>query len=48
MPVCNKAYASGLVRTTKGQAMFISRGIVWATYPVRFNCFPEIAMLELI
>ena len=48
LPVRNKAYASGLVRTDKGHAMFISRGIGWAIYPVRFNCFPEIAVLELV
>jgi hypothetical protein len=27
--------------------MFISRGIGWAIYPVRFNCYPEIAVLVL-
>jgi predicted MPP superfamily phosphohydrolase len=48
LPVRNKAYASGLVRTTKGHAMFVSRGIGWAICPVRFNCFPEIAVLELV
>jgi predicted MPP superfamily phosphohydrolase len=48
LPVKNKKYSSGLVRTTKNQALFISRGIGWAIYPVRFNCFPEIPILELI
>jgi predicted MPP superfamily phosphohydrolase len=48
LPVRNKAYGSGVVRTVKGHTMFISRGIGWAIYPVRFNCFPEIAVLELI
>ena len=47
LPVKNKSYSSGLVRTTKGQSLFISRGIGWAIYPVRFNCFPEIPILEL-
>ncbi len=47
LPVKNKRYSSGLVRTTKGQSLFISRGIGWAIYPVRFNCFPEIPILEL-
>jgi predicted MPP superfamily phosphohydrolase len=28
--------------------MFISRGIGWAIYPVRFNCPPEIAVHELV
>ncbi len=47
LPVKNKSYSSGLVKTTKGQSLFISRGIGWAIYPVRFNCFPEIPILEL-
>ncbi len=47
LPVKNKSYSSGLVSTTKGQSLFISRGIGWAIYPVRFNCFPEIPILEL-
>jgi len=29
-------------------SVFISRGIGWAVYPVRFNCYPEIAVLELV
>lgn len=48
LPVHNKTYDSGLLRTRKGQSMFISRGIGWAMYPVRFNCPPEIAVLELV
>jgi predicted MPP superfamily phosphohydrolase len=28
--------------------MFISRGIGWSILPVRFNCYPEIAVLELV
>jgi predicted MPP superfamily phosphohydrolase len=48
LPVKNKSYSSGLVKTTKSQSLFISRGIGWSIYPVRFNCFPEIPILELI
>ena len=48
LPVRNKRYTSGLVTTTKNERMFISRGVGWAIYPVRFNCFPEIPVLELI
>ena len=49
LPVKNKKYASGLVDTEmKNTRMFISRGIGWAIYPVRLNCFPEIAVLELV
>ncbi len=46
LPVNNKRYSSGLIETKKGH-LFISRGIGWAIYPVRFNCYPEIAVLEL-
>ena len=47
LPVKNKAYSSGLVLSTKRQPVFISRGVGWAIYPVRFNCYPEIPILEL-
>lgn len=47
LPVKNKRYSSGLIMTPKAP-VFISRGIGWAIYPVRFNCFPEIALLELV
>ena len=46
LPVINKDYSSGLISTPRTQ-LFISRGIGWAIYPVRFNCYPEIAVLEL-
>ena len=48
LPVKNKTYSSGLKMSTKQQRVFISRGIGWAIYPVRFNCYPEIPILELI
>lgn len=48
LPVSNKAYSSGLKRSPHGTPVFISRGIGWAVYPVRLNCLPEIAVLELI
>jgi predicted MPP superfamily phosphohydrolase len=47
LPVRNKNYSSGLIRTPRTQ-LFITRGIGWAIYPIRFNCYPEIAVLELI
>lgn len=46
LPVNNKKYSSGLISTEKTQ-LFISRGIGWAIYPVRFNCYPEIAVVQL-
>ncbi len=46
LPVRNKEYSSGVFSTEKTK-LFISRGIGWAIYPIRFNCFPEIAVLEL-
>jgi predicted MPP superfamily phosphohydrolase len=47
LPVKNKNYSSGLIATPK-TPLFISRGIGWAILPVRFNCYPEIAVLELV
>ena len=47
LPVKNKRYSSGLIETEKGN-LFISKGIGWAIYPIRFNCYPEIAVHELI
>jgi predicted MPP superfamily phosphohydrolase len=47
LPVENKAYTSGLIATPR-TLLFISRGIGWAILPVRFNCYPEIAVLELV
>jgi predicted MPP superfamily phosphohydrolase len=48
LPVSNKTYSSGLKFSPRGTPVFISRGIGWAVYPVRFNCLPEIAVLELV
>jgi hypothetical protein len=48
LPVRNKSYSSGLKLSSSGVRVFISRGIGWTTFPVRFNCFPEIAVLELV
>ncbi len=47
LPVENKRYSSGFIRS-KNTNLFISRGIGWAIIPVRFNCFPEIAVLTLV
>jgi len=47
LPVINKRYSSGIIKTEK-TTLFISKGIGWAIYPVRLNCFPEIAVLELV
>jgi predicted MPP superfamily phosphohydrolase len=48
LPVRNKTYSSGLKTSPRGTKVFISKGIGWAIYPVRFNCTPEIAVLELV
>jgi hypothetical protein len=48
LPVQNKTYSSGLKTSPRGTGVFISKGIGWAIYPVRFNCSPEIAVLELV
>jgi predicted MPP superfamily phosphohydrolase len=47
LPVENKNYSYGLKTSRKGMPVFISKGIGWAILPVRFNCLPEIAVLEL-
>ena len=47
LPVRNKRYTSGFIKTPKGN-LFISKGIGCVIYPVRFNCAPEIAVLELM
>ena len=48
LPVQNKTYSSGLKTSPRGTGVFISKGIGWAIHPVRFNCPPEIAVLELV
>ena len=48
LSIKNKDYTSGLARSKKDHPVFISKGIGWGFYPARFNCFPEIAVLELI
>jgi predicted MPP superfamily phosphohydrolase len=48
LPVLNKAYTSGLTHSLRGNKVFISKGIGWTHVPVRFNCYPEIAVLELV
>ncbi len=47
MPVQHGRYISGLMQARRTR-LFISRGIGWAGLPIRFNCFPEIAVLELL
>jgi len=48
LPVKNKDYSSGLKSSPRGTRVFISKGLGWSICPVRFNCLPEIAVLELI
>ncbi len=48
LPVNNKNYSSGLKTSPRGLSVFISRGIGWSIFPIRFNCYPEIAVLELV
>jgi hypothetical protein len=46
LPVKNKRYSSGLITTSKAP-IFISRGIGWAIYPVRFNIEKNFAFSRL-
>ena len=48
LPVRNRTYSRGLKTSPRGTAVFISRGIGWTAVPVRINCPPEIAVLELV
>ena len=46
LPVNNKLYSSGLVKTKKTN-LYISKGLGWSIFPIRFNCYPEISILKL-
>jgi len=48
LPVRNRTYSSGFKTSPRGTGVFISKGIGWSFLPVRFNCPPEIAVLELV
>jgi len=48
LPVNNKNYSSGLKSSLRGGKVFISKGIGWTLLPIRFNCYPEIVVLELM
>lgn len=45
LPVKNKNFSSGFIRS-QNTNIFISKGIGWAVVPIRFNCRPEIAVLN--
>ena len=47
MPVRNMNYNFGLKTSQKGGSLFISKGVGWGAFPVRFNCPPQI-VLELV
>lgn len=47
LPVKNKRYAAGEVRTNDGRTVYINRGI-GHTLPVRFNVRPEITSYRLV
>lgn len=48
LPVQNLNYNFGLKTSKKGHSLFISKGVGWGAFPLRFNCPPEIAVLELV
>ena len=48
LPVHNMNYNFGLKTSKKGISLFISKGVGWGAFPIRFNCPPEIAVLELV
>ncbi len=47
LPVKNHNYNFGLKLSKRGFPVFISRGTGWSIVPIRLNCPPEIAVLEL-
>lgn len=46
IPVHNKLYSHGYIQGDNIR-LFISRGIGWTIFPIRFNCPPEMALLRL-
>jgi hypothetical protein len=48
LPVENRRYVSGLVRSKRGERVFISQGIGCTGLPLRFAAPPEIPILELV
>jgi len=46
LPVNNRRYTSGFIELPVGHQMYISRGVGYSMR-VRFNCRPEIAVMEL-
>ncbi|MCP5005965.1 MAG: metallophosphoesterase [Planctomycetes bacterium] len=47
LAVQNRKYSSGFIRSSKTN-IYISRGLGWTVLPIRFNCPPEISILNLI
>ncbi|MEM7181022.1 MAG: metallophosphoesterase [Spirochaetota bacterium] len=47
LPVKNKQYDFGMRKNSRGHTVFISKGIGWSFLPLRFNCLPELAVLQL-
>ena len=47
IPVNNKNYDKGIKYNNKNEPVFISKGIGCAIISVRFNCNPELAIIEL-
>jgi len=47
LPVKNRAYDCGIKHLKNAEQLFISKGIGWAILPIRFNTYPEIAILTL-
>ncbi|TAL35729.1 MAG: metallophosphoesterase [Spirochaetes bacterium] len=47
IPVIHRELDAGIRKNSRGETVFISRGIGWAVLPFRFNCRPEIPVLVL-
>lgn len=47
VPVKHKAFTFGLKETSRNEKVFISKGIGWTRFPIRFNCRSEYAVITL-
>lgn len=47
IPIRNKTYTRGFRKNGKGETLFISTGLGWSVAPFRFNCPPELSVLQL-
>lgn len=47
IPVRNRNYTRGFRKNGKGETIFIATGLGWSVLPFRFNCPPELSLVEI-